>query len=124
MTVCHAAVPPPTPAVRTNRLLAALPPVEYAALAAHLTLVHPRLGAPLYAPGAAIQQVYFPLTGIASVIATMADGAMVETGTIGREGVVGLAAFFDADAGPLATIGQVPGAYARLPVGIFRDVAV
>jgi CRP-like cAMP-binding protein len=112
------------PTLRTNRLLAALPPTEYAALAAHLTVVHPPNGATLYGPGEPIAQVYFPLTGVASVIATMADGAMVEAGTIGREGVVGLPAFLDADAGPLATISQVPGAYARLPVGVFRAVAV
>ena len=75
-----------------NGLLAALPAEEYAALLPHLSLVYLESGMIIYAPGVVPEQVYFPLTGCASVVVSMADGAMVEAGTIGNEGIVGLAA--------------------------------
>ena len=109
---------------RTNRLLAALPAAEYAAILPRLTAVDLPSGAMIYATGAAIGQVYFPLTGVASVIAALADGAQIEVGTIGREGLAGLAAFHGGDGGPLTTICQVPGRFARLPVAAFLDAAV
>ena len=108
----------------TNRLLAALPEEEYAPLQPHLEMVEMPTGRTIYAPEERIEHVYFPLTGCASIVVSMADGAMVEAGTVGREGIVGLAAFLGTDAGPLTTLAQVPGAFARLPVAVFRDVAV
>src|SRR3954449_10665604 len=107
----------------TNRLLAALPGEEYAQLRPHLEIVEMPTGRTIYEPGEVPRHVYFLLTGCASVVVSMADGAMVEAGTDGRGGIGGLSAFRGPDAGPLTTIGQVPGVYARLPVTIFRDVA-
>ncbi len=105
----------------TNRLLAALPAEEYGPLLPHLELVDMRTGQTVYEPNETPRHVYFPLTGCASVVVSMEDGQMVEAGTIGREGLVGLAAFLGTDTGPLTIIAQVPGTYARLPVTIFRN---
>ncbi len=121
-TATHIA-PSPAPDPTTNRLLAALPRDEYAGLRPYLESAYFPSGRIIYAPHAPIGDVYFPLTGCASVVVSMADGAMVEAGTIGREGLVGLPAFFGTDAGPLITIAQVPGHFARLPVAPFRDAA-
>ena len=112
-----------TPELTTNRLLAALPAEEYDGLRPHLAVVHLGVGDTIYAHAAPVRHVYFPLTGAASVVVTMADGSMVEAGTVGREGLVGLAAFLDADGGPLETLAQVPGDFARLPVAALRDAA-
>src|SRR3954447_7963578 len=98
---------PPAPDFLANRLLAALPADEYAQLRPHLALVALRPGQTIYAPGETPEHVYFPLAGCASVVVTMADGAMIEAGTIGREGLVGLAAFHGTDCGPLTTLAQV-----------------
>ena len=57
------------------------------------------------------------------IIATDEDGDMLEVGTTGREGLVGIAAFHEADGGPLEVISQVPGDYARLPVAALRAAA-
>ena len=111
------------PELTTNRLLAALTAEELDGLRPHLAVVHLGVGDTVYAHAAPIRHAYFPLTGCASVVVTMADGAMVEAGTVGREGLVGLAAFLDADGGPLETLAQVPGDYARLPVAALRDAA-
>jgi CRP-like cAMP-binding protein len=106
-----------------NRLLATLPREEYDALRPHLHTIYLADGATIYEPGEELTHVYFPLDGIASVVVSMADGAMVEAGTIGCEGLVGLAAFLGTDHGPLTTIAQVPGYHARLKVAPFRDAA-
>ena len=108
---------------RANRLLAVLPDDEYNSLIQQVTLVHLALGDSIYPPFTPIDAVYFPLSGTASVVALMEDGAMVEVGTVGREGMVGLAAFHDADGGPLETFAQVAGDYLRLPVAALRDAA-
>jgi len=114
---------PPAPDLLTNRLLAILPADEYAQIQPYVDLVEMPTGRTIYEPGEVPRHVYFPLTGCASVVVSMADGAMVEAGTVGREGLVGLAAFLGTDAGPLTTLAQVPGVFARLPVAIFRAVA-
>lgn len=117
----HEQAAPPDPTV--NHLLAALPRNEYAALAAQLEVRYLASGASIYEPGDAMTHAYFPLTGVASVVAAMADGGTVEVGTVGREGLVGLALFHGTDRSPLATIAQVPGHFARLPAAAFRDAA-
>ena len=118
-TPSHAQIPE----LATNRLLAALPADELDALRPHLEVVHLGVGDTIYPQGDPVRHAYFPLTGCVSVVVTMADGGMVEAGTVGREGLVGLAAFLGADGGPLETRAQVPGDYARLPVAVLRDAA-
>ncbi len=115
---------PTTPDPTGNHLLAALPAAEYAGLLPHLRAVHFGDGDIIYAPFTPVGAVYFPLTGCASIIATTADGAMIEAGTVGREGLVGLAAFHGADGGPLETIAQIPGDFIRLPVAVLHTAAV
>jgi CRP-like cAMP-binding protein len=41
------------------------------------------------APGKPIDRVYFPISGLVSLLAVTRSGRQVETGVIGREGVVG-----------------------------------
>jgi hypothetical protein len=43
------------------------------------------------------QHLYFPVAGLISVIATMADGASVETSMIGRQGIYSVAAILGDD---------------------------
>ena len=121
--VTHPTIPNAAADPHVNRLLAALPTEEYAPLLPHLELIDMPSGTTIYEPNETPRHVYFPLTGCASVVVGMEDGQMVEAGTIGREGLVGLAAFLGTDAGPLTTIAQVPGTFARLPVAVFRDAS-
>lgn len=52
------------PTIR-NRLLAALPPADFAALAGHLRPAQLELKQILYEPGQRIQTIYFPEGGLA-----------------------------------------------------------
>ena len=72
---------PPAPDLLTNRLLAILPADEYAQIQPYVDLVEMPTGRTIYEPGEVPRHVYFPLTGCASVVVSMADGAMVEAGT-------------------------------------------
>ncbi len=111
-----------TPAPTANGLLAALPRDEYDALLPHLEVLYLSPGTTMYEAGAAMEHTYFPLTGVASVVATMVEGDIVEVGTVGREGMVGLMAFHGTNRSPLTTIAQVPGHHARLPLAVFHAV--
>lgn len=98
-----------------NRLLAALPPAEYRRLEPNLRTIPLNHLLELQKPGEPVRQVYFPGSGICSVITIMQDGRMVEVGTIGREGVVNFGVFFAAEAiQAFATIVQVPGDTAQV----------
>jgi CRP-like cAMP-binding protein len=76
----------------------------------------------LYDAGKPIEYVHFIETGIASILSVMADGSGVETATIGREGMVPMAAFHGVDRTAEQGMTQVPGSAYRMPVSAFRDV--
>jgi CRP-like cAMP-binding protein len=106
-----------------NRLLAALPPEDAAWLAPRLERVVLEVGHVLAAPGEPFAHVYFPETAIASVVNRMADGAGVEVGTIGNEGMVGVAAYLDAEASEAETFIQLPGPALRVPAAVITEAA-
>ena len=75
---------------RTNRLLAAVEPQDFALLEPHLELVNLSFRQVLYEPGDVIRHVYFPHDAIISLVSVMEDGNSVEIAVFGREGVSGL----------------------------------
>jgi len=77
-----------------NRLLAALPTADYARVVKHLRSKRAITGETLQDSGSRITEVYFPISGVFSVTNEMRDGARVEVATIGREGMLGIGAFF------------------------------
>lgn len=103
-----------------NRLLAALPPAEYARLAPHLERVVLGVRDILYDVEQPIAHVYFPEAMVGSIISLMADGSSVETATVGREGMVGLPVFLGTDRASAQAFAQVPGPALRMPADAFR----
>jgi CRP-like cAMP-binding protein len=76
----------------TNRLLAALPRNEYRRLLPNLEPFPLVFGEVIYEPGDLIRHVYFPASGIISLLAVEGQ-ATLEVGIVGREGMVGLPVF-------------------------------
>jgi CRP-like cAMP-binding protein len=72
-----------------NGLLAALEPSDFALLHAHLQQLSLPAGATLQEQEAPVEQIYFPLSGLISLVAVMEAGEVVETATVGRRGAVG-----------------------------------
>jgi CRP-like cAMP-binding protein len=99
-----------------NRLLEGLPDAELNGLAAYAERVRPRMRQLLHEQGGPIEHVYFPQGGVFSMLAAMADGDVIETLTIGNEGVVGLPALIGASRSPSRTICQISGWAIRIPV--------
>ena len=75
-----------------NRLLAALPRQERLRLVPHLDVLPLKTREVLHHPDRAIEHVYFPGGGFCSIVTVLRDGSMVEVATVGREGMVGIAA--------------------------------
>jgi CRP-like cAMP-binding protein len=76
-----------------NRLLAALPINEYTRLLPKLEEVSLIYGETIYERDDVIRYVYFPSSGVVSLIAQVAEGDVLEVGIVGNEGVVGLPVF-------------------------------
>ena len=112
--------PHDTPTPTANRLLAALPPANYAAIAPHLEPLALPLKYILYEPNKPIEYVYFPLGGVCSIVTLMEDGAAVEVGTVGKEGMIGIPVFLGAMSTPTQAFIQVPGDGVRIPANTFR----
>jgi CRP-like cAMP-binding protein len=85
-----------TSAVRAppiNRLLAALPQNDYRKLLPHLESFPLIFGEQIYRPRAVVRHVYFPTSGIVSLLAGVDDGGTLEVGIVGREGMAGISVF-------------------------------
>jgi CRP-like cAMP-binding protein len=102
-------------------LLAALAAEEDAHLAPALNCVSLELKQPLIQAGRPISHVFFPITAVASLLIVMEDGAEVEAGLIGREGLVGLSAALGLEFAVYQAICQVPGEAWRMPARVLRQ---
>ena len=78
-----------------NRLLATLPKKEYERLLPSLEAFPLLFETVIYEPGEVILDVYFPTSGIVSLLAGVDDRATLEVGLVGREGMVGLPIFME-----------------------------
>jgi len=70
----------------TNQLLAALPKKDYQALHPHLEEVPLVFDELLYRPHMLISDVYFPNSGIISLLAGANERSTLEVGLVGNEG--------------------------------------
>jgi CRP-like cAMP-binding protein len=105
-----------------NRLLRALPPQELARIQPRLepfAIVPLELLADLGEP---IRHVYFPETGIISLLSRAANGTLIENGTVGYEGMAGYPLAMGVEWTPAVILGEVPGASWRLDAATFREL--
>ena len=73
-----------------NRILTGLPREQFARLVPHLSTVHLERDEVLYITGDQIRYVYFPISGLMSLLATTESGSTVEIAMVGNEGIIGL----------------------------------
>ena len=108
------------PAPPTNRLLAALPKDEYQRLLPKFEPFSLVFGEVIYEPGDLIRDVYFPTSGIISLLAAVEDRATLEVGIVGREGMVGLPAFMGVKTSGNRAVVQGAGEALRMKAKAFR----
>lgn len=94
---------------RRNTVLAGIIDGDLNRLAPDLQMVPLVAGQLLHEPAQPITTIYFPILGVVSVVADLGNDQVVETATIGREGVVGISVFLGAAAPTERALVQVPG---------------
>jgi CRP-like cAMP-binding protein len=97
-----------------NRLLAALPSQDYRRLARYLEPVSLAFGQVLYEPAGRIPHVYFPYSGVISLLTVVAMGKAAEVAVVGNEGVVGGSAALGIHVSHLRAVVQGAGTAVRI----------
>ena len=87
-----------TDAPPKNQLLAALSASDFRHLRPFLKTVSIHGKQVLHSRDGRVDAVYFLNGGVASITTVLSDGTRMETATVGHEGVLGIEAFFHADA--------------------------
>jgi CRP-like cAMP-binding protein len=106
-----------------NHLLAALPTVDFDLLRPFLRTVEMDQETVLVAAGDRLTHVYFPHSGVISLVVSLADGQMVEVAMIGRDSVFGGSAALDGQISLTDAIVVLPGAASILDVDRLRSVS-
>jgi CRP-like cAMP-binding protein len=113
----------PKSPISPNRLLASLLPADFELLRPHLKPVDLVHEAVLFEIGDTVDRVYFPHTGIISLVVPLSGGEAIEAAMIGRDSVLGGAAAMDGLISLNKAIIQLAGAGEALEVERFREVA-
>lgn len=108
--------------LRKNRLLGLLPPTELDVMRPHLELTTLELGFPLILPHEPIRHAYFPIDSLASLVIVLEDGSTIESGSVGREGMVGVPIILGAGSTPMQTLTQIGGDALRIDATVMRDL--
>ncbi|HVL76113.1 MAG TPA: Crp/Fnr family transcriptional regulator [Noviherbaspirillum sp.] len=103
-----------------NRLLELLPAPEFVHIAPLLSVHEVEVKHVLIRKGAPLRHVDFPCSSVYSALVEMADGATVEVGTIGNEGMASLNALLDGHVATETLICQIPGISLRMRIDDFQ----
>src|SRR5262245_56854200 len=106
-----------------NRFLGALAPDDFDVVVPHLAEMALVPGSLLYEPGQPIKRVYFPCSGLVSLLAILPDGHAIDTVTIGRDGAVGLGAALGSPIPWTRAVVQLPGRALEMPAIRLAELA-
>ena len=102
-----------------NRLLLALPADDLERLVPNLEHISCQFEQVLVDADDSLDYIYFPDSGVISVVAVYANGDIIEMATIGREGCTGLQAAFGAKSSSVRFLVQISGSAAKMPRPVF-----
>jgi CRP-like cAMP-binding protein len=103
-----------------NTFLRLLPSADLALFEADLRVVELTQGQVLAQPHQLMEKLYFPHSGIVSYVVELSDGNMIETGMVGRDGVVGALQAIDDKVSPNKIVVQVPGKASVVGMDLLR----
>ena len=107
----------------SNRLLASLSASTFSEISPHLKIVELRFGEVLAEAGSPIRQIYFPYSGVISLVVELDVGMMIETAMVGRDGVLNAASGLDGKVSLNKGIVQSAGSAGTIEVNRFRRLA-
>ena len=102
-----------------NRLLLALPTRNLKRLMPELEHIRCQREQILMDADSSLDHVFFPDSGVVSVLAVYADGNVIEMATIGREGCTNVQAVFGAKTSSVQLLVQIPGSAAKMSRAAF-----
>ena len=102
-----------------NRLLLALSSGNLKRLMPELEQIRCQRGQVLMDADSSLDHVFFPDSGVVSVVAVYADGSIIEMATIGREGCTGVTAVFGAKSSSFRLLVQIPGSAVKMSRAAF-----
>lgn len=105
-----------------NELLHSLPTDVYLRLQSSMQKVVFERGQTIYDIGDTFDFIYFPVDFVASRLCLMEDGAMIEVGVVGREGVLGISALMGAETANCLTVAETGGNAIRVRTKLIRDL--
>jgi CRP-like cAMP-binding protein len=105
---------------KANRLLASLPAATFEALMPFLEPVELPLGMVVYESGGKQGYVYFPTSGIVSLLYVLENGSSAEIAVTGNEGLVGIALFMGGETTPSRAVVQSAGRGYRLKAAMLK----
>lgn len=105
-----------------NVILASISSDEYEGLLPGLQPVTLPLGASLYRSGDLIEDVYFPGGALVSLVTHMRDGAAIEVGVIGKDGIVGIPVLLGDDIASEEAVVQVAGSAMRMRSTVLKQI--
>ncbi len=108
--------------LKQNAILRELPAEQASLVFATAKVVDFETRQSVYKPEETIRHVFFPIDVFLSVVTHMKDGAMVEIGTIGHEGMTGLPLLMGAESTANECFCQVPGRALMIPSDAFREL--
>ena len=97
-----------------NRLLLALPASNLKQLMPNLEHIRCEREQVLMDADSSLDHVFFPDSGVVSVVTVFADGSIIEMATIGREGCAGVQAVLGAKSSSAQLLVQIPGSAAKM----------
>jgi CRP-like cAMP-binding protein len=106
-----------------NDILCSMPDKEWRAISPGLRFVEMPDHLELHKPHARAKYLYFPNSGLISLVIFMKDGRTAEAGIVGREGIVGLPGLMGFPKHALQEIVQISGNAFRISLSTFRKIA-
>jgi CRP-like cAMP-binding protein len=103
----------------SNRLLLALPARNLKQLMPELEQIRCQRAQVLMDADSSLHHVFFPDSGVVSVVAVYADGSVIEMATIGREGCTGMQAILGAKTSSVRLLVQIPGGATKMSRAAF-----
>jgi CRP-like cAMP-binding protein len=102
-----------------NRLLLALPSRNLKQLMPELERIRCDRAQVLMDADSPLDHVFFPDSGVVSVVAVYSDGSIIEMATVGREGCSGVQAILGAKRSSVQLLVQIPGTAAKMSRAAF-----
>lgn len=107
--------------IHDNKIIALLPAEEFVRVLQRVETVDLQAGDRLYEAHSAIGWIWFPHSGMVSLVESLGPKQAVGTAAIGPEGVVGFPLVLCDSSWPGAAVVQIPGQASRMPGHAFQE---